>query len=135
MLIVLLSTVFAVSLCAQSLGSNVDTSKTRATIWLQNGEGKMIIRSGDTIPREFFYVKWVAVKSSRPIENTDHLAIIIQPQKGMGSAHFCMNRVLSPEVLTMIKTPVSDTKITFCITNKPFAKPSSRFYPLQVFLR
>lgn len=53
-LIVSLSIVFTASLCARNLDSKVDTSSTPATIWLQNGEGKMISNNGDTIPREFF---------------------------------------------------------------------------------
>ncbi len=119
-IIVLLSTVFVASLSAQSLGSKADTSNTPVTIWLQNGEGKMISSSGDTIPREFFYAKWVAVKSSRPLEKTERLAIIIQPDTGAASAYFCKKDTLSHEALATISTTVSDTKITFCITNKHY---------------
>jgi hypothetical protein len=87
------------------------------------------------VDRAFFFANWVAVKSMKQFSDKERVAIIIQPDTGIASAHFCSKSNLSHQALADISTADSGAKITFCITEKSASKPSNSFRVLQIILK
>ncbi len=104
----------------------------------QNKYGLRIAKEKSLVAAEtrtFFFAKWVAVKSLKQFSDKERLAIIIEPDTGAASAHFCIKSNLSHQALADISTADSGAKITFCITEKSASKPSTSFSAIQIILK
>lgn len=132
---VFLTTFSAAYIQAQKVGTANNRSELPEQIWLENSEGKTITSSGASVDRAFFFAKWVAVKSMKQLSDKERVAIIIQPDTGIASAHFCIKSNLSHQALADLSAADPDAKITFCITEKSASKPSTSFSAIQIILK
>ena len=71
----------------------------------------------------------------KQLSDKERVAIIIQPDTGIASAHFCIKSNLSHQALADISTADSGAKITFCIKEKSASKPPTSFSAIQIILK